>query len=437
MKRVISGLLVVLLAATPAAQADAQILKGLFGRDKGRSGSKKTTPKSPAQRQPATSTPARRVTPAAKARPAAFSYPGSEKKDRYRIDVLVQLYLDELVKGGQSVYKVRIPEKALAGLNFYEGIKLAIDTLRDEYEVDVHIHDITAAGRGPQQLVATHALDSADLIIGVIPAAQIPAVADYARTRGVNFVSALSPSDAGVRNNPYFTLLQPTLQTHCEWLASHLDRGRRRQRAVVMYRAGNASDVSARRSFLGEDSSKYQSLSVTRMPTAATLRGLFDSTETNTIVATVMDIGYADSLLRYLNRNFPNHRFEVYGMPTWRSMSSFKKAGAYPGIAVYFTAPFFFDASTASGQSVAKAYAKNFGGKPGDMVYRGYETIHWYAYLLHRYGTVFNSSLSDAGSAGFTRFKIQLRYDRDGELLYAENRHLHLYRYQSGGFTVE
>jgi hypothetical protein len=430
-------LLTLLLATTESQVASAQFLKNLFGRDE---------PKPLRKPAPATPRPAKPMTPAAASprkasappKPKPFEYPDTRRKPRYRVDVLVQLYLDELVQGTKSVYKVRIPEKAMPGMNFYEGIKLATDTLRDYYNLDIYIHDVTAAGKSPAQLTAGGtALDSSDLIIGAIPAAQLQPVAAFAKRRAINFVSALSPADGGVRDNPYFTLLQPTLQTHCEWIAKAVSRKYRSTKPVIIHRKSVAVDVSARRYLAGDDSGSYTILDASAAIRAGGLDAFLDQGSANVLLVTVLDAGMADSILQSVARNYPDYTFEVYGMPTWRSVTSFRKSGAFPNLAVNYTAPFYFDASTSSGQSVARAYQRAFGGKPGDMVYRAFETLHWYGYLLDRYGTVFNDNLADAGSAGFTRFDVRPRYDRDASLLYNENKHLYLYRFQGGNFTVE
>ena len=58
-----------------------------------------------------------------------IEYPQSIAKERYRIDVLLPLYLDELVKEDKPTFKGKVPEKAQPGINFYEGVNLAVDTL--------------------------------------------------------------------------------------------------------------------------------------------------------------------------------------------------------------------------------------------------------------------------------------------------------------------
>jgi len=124
-------------------------------------------------------------------------------------------------------------------------------------------------------------------------------------------------------------------------------------------------------------------------------------------------------------------------MPSWKYINSLRKADAYPNIAVYFTSPFYYDMTTPAAQSLASRYRKQFDGRMSEMVFRGYETFYWYAYLLNRYGTVYNTRQSDNSAAPFTKFEIKLQWNKQQEMLYNENERLDLYRFQSGSFLIQ
>ncbi len=431
MKRLLNlCLLFTLLLSATSYQADAQFFKKLFG------GGKKTQKKTePVKKKPATSPKPKQKPVVKKLEP---DYPPSQIKTKYRIDVLAHLYLDELVKDGKPVFKGKLPDKATGGLDFYEGIKLAADTLNKRgYNIEVYIHDVVNANHTPASLITRKILDSTDLIIGAVNTSYVKVLADYAAKRNINFVSALSPSDAGVKNNPYFILLQPTLQTHCEWLMAAIAKKHKNKTPLVLYRTTVPVDSNAF-SYMKLTDGMANKLLCNAMPTKEKLKPYLDSTRTNLLVVPVMDGAFAESLLGQLHQWFPNYNFDVYGMPTWKGVAALKKADAFPNVAVYFTAPFYFDMSTGIGQAVANGYKKDVGGsKPSDMVYRGYETMYWYTYLLHKYGTIFNEKFSDNAAAPFTRFEVVLKKDKDEKLLYQENKHIVLYRYQSSSYMVE
>lgn len=432
MKRLFSFSVFTALMLVAVPRTDAQIFQKLFGKKEKKQVHKPTnkpTPTKPATKKPSA--------PARKSHSDQMDLPRTVRKERYRVDVLASIYLNETVKGGKSIYAVKLPEKVLPGLNFYEGIKLATDSLNKlGYQMDVYVHDITDPLSSIETLINTNTLDSSDLIIGAVSTPQVPTLAKYAQKRKINFVSALSPSDANIKGNPYFTLLQPTLQTHCEFLRSTISRRYPRQKVLVYHRSTGV-DETAFRTLIRDNLFTYTPISANTLPTPAQLRSELDSTITNVIVVPIVDVASASKILESIAKDFPQYRFEVYGMPSWKGMNKLKKEEAASNTVVYITAPFYYDASTGRGQMIASGYRKLFGGHPAEMTYRGYETLTWYAYLLSNYGTIFNEKVSDNSTAIFTRFDVKPRWDKDDNLLYNENTHLYLYRFEGGSFSVE
>ncbi len=366
-----------------------------------------------------------------------IDYPPSERKDRYRIDLLVPLYLDELVKGGSTTFKAKTPDKLLAGLGFYQGVKLAADTLNRLYSVDLYVHDISSKEFSVSKLISNKLLESSDLIIGAVPSPEIEPLAKLAKKKQINFVSVLSPGDGGVRDNPFFTIIQPSLHTHCEWISSNIRRKYPRQKIFIYHKANVQVDENAWSYATSVDLKSTEEINCNSLPKANILRTKFDSTGSNVIIMPILETVYADSLLAQLDREFPNYRFDVYGMPSWSFMGSIKKADAYNNIAVYFTTPFYYDPASSLCSSINLSFKEQFGGKPSEWVYRGYEAFYAYAYLLKRYGTIFNRDGSDNGDAISTKYDIRPRWDKDHNLYYNENRHVYLYRYQGGSYMIE
>jgi len=409
-------------------QAHAQFWKKWFEKEEKRK-PRPRTPAKPREKQPAES--------AGKKKKKTIEYPASKIKSRYRVDVLIPLYLDELVKEDKLTYKDRIPEKAAIGVSFYEGIKLAADTLSAlGYSIDVYVHDITQQGLSPNELVKSEVLEESDLLIGTLQSAQIPVIAEFAKKRQINFISVISPSDANVKENLFFTLLQPTLQTHCERILEAVMKRHSGKKIHLLYRDNNNTDSVAASYLLSETEKPFVRLSVDKPLQKRQLDLLFDSTTTNVILMPIVDNSFAEGILQQLYSWYPRHQFEVFGMPSWKFIGTLRKPDAYPNVGVSFTSPFHYDMTTPAAQNLTLNYRRQFGGRMAEMVFRGYEVLYWYAGLLQRYGTVYNPRQSDNSPAPFIKFEVKPQWDRQQTLLYNENEHLFLYRYQSGSFLV-
>lgn len=367
-----------------------------------------------------------------------YNYPPTVKKEKYRIDVLAPFYLSELVQDGKVVNRYKLPDKVVPSIKFYEGLNLAADSLkRMGYKFDIYVYDVTDSLESTSTLASTGALRGSDLIIGMLSSADFPVVAEHVKRHNVNFVSALSPSNYKISSNPYFTMVQPTLETHCDYIEEQVYNKYGNIKPILMHRTDAAVDSIALNRFTTNNAIEFNMVSCDKIPSRAQVEALLRKETRNVIIMPILDYTYAESLLVNLSKWFPEEQFDVWGMPSWAEMPGLKKREAFPNVSVYYTNPFYFDPTTASGLAVMHAYKAKYGGVADNMVFRGYETMMWYAYLLKKYGTMFNEQLWDNGGAPFTRFDIQPVKDDFDNLVHFENQHLYLYRYQGGSFLVE
>lgn len=431
-KKVYSRVLLLLLCVATSNSATAQFWKGGGGRRTKKVNSLNKYPIKPkVVEKPKAEKPKRKK---------HIDYPESVKKDRYRIDVMIPLYLDEIVKDDKVMVKGRIPEKAQSGINFYEGVKLAVDTLKFMgYKTDVYIHDIASKGGAINQLIKSDSLANTDLIIGFVSAQQVTPLAQYAASKKINFISAFSPSDANIKENPYFILINPTLQNNCEAIAEVVSKKRPKERVLMFKRTSVAIDSSAYNFISDEvDIKDLIEIDCTKMPDSSELAAILDSNDKNTILMPIMDASYAERLIQTMDKYFPIHRFDIYGMPSWKNITTNKKMIDFgENISIVVTQPYHFDPANSMGQLLAEKYKSNFGGKPNDLTYRGFELIYWMTDLLNKYGAVFNEKTDDNSMAIFTLFDLKPKWDKDNNFYYTENKHLYMYRYQAGTMLVE
>jgi hypothetical protein len=367
-------------------------------------------------------------------------YPESKRKKRYRVSVIAPLYLDELVRGEAVTFKEKVPEKAAPGLAFYQGVKLAADSLKSlGMKLDINIFDAGSFSESPEMLINNRRLDSTDLIIGAVEQHDIPVLAGYAKKKKINFVSAMSNYDGWVKDNQYFTMLQPTVKSHCEFIIDDLSRKYAGSNVTLLYRTSSLADDNAALYILNDLYSDvtFRKLLCNNVPGRELLASVLDTTKPNIVVVSILDPVFADSLLVALSAGFPGTHIEVYGMPGWNAMHKLKNTDVYKNLTVNVSYPFNFDsANTDVRRSVAGKFAKEFGGAPTEMMWRGFETMLWYGLLLKNHGTIFNNDYTDLSGAPFTRFRIKPRWDRNGYLLYFENKNIYMSTYQGGVYRT-
>lgn len=422
--------LVIACSITASTPTHAQFWKKVFKKEQKKPIRKSSTDKNKAVSKKEEVKPKKRTEP---------QYPVSAKKEVYRIDVLLPLNLNSLVQNGKAVYK-KTPEHMMAAVNFYEGITIAAQNLQGKnVKLELYVHDITDPADNITQLTTSKKMDSTHLIIGFLQSNDIPAVANYAKKHKINFVSALSPADADTKDNPYFILLQPTLKTHISQLIGYADKKYGRNPKYIFHTNKTSGEKEAytqlREALIEEkdlniiDCSKFK-LNVD------TLSKIFDSNKVNVVFVSSLDIANAEQILNTLAAMPHAYQFQIFGMPSWKSLRGLTQ-GPYMALSIHYTSPFFFDPTTGAGKYITTQYNTTYGGNPSEMVYRGYESLYWFSNLLEQHGTVFNKDITDVSAAPFTRYEIEPAWSKDNDFLYLENNKLYIMHYQNGGYVVE
>ena len=427
-KLLLPGLLLLSCCIIPAP-SQAQFWKKIFRKEE----------KKPVRKKPAE---VRKALPKEEPRLKKRTEPGyaeTAKKDVYRVDVLLPLQLGSLVQNGKPVYK-KAPDHVMPYINFYEGLSIAAQALRGkDLKMELYVHDISDPAESLDRLIFGRQLDSTDLIIGMLQSPDIPEVAAFAKKEKINFVSALSPADADTRDNPYFILIQPTLQTHIRQLISFAEKKYGKNPKYIFHTNNTSGEKEAytqlREALIDEKDLNIIDCSRFQLGTD-TLSRLFDSNKVNVVFVSVLDIGNAEKILNTLAAMPAAYRFEIFGMPSWKSLRGLN-SGNYMRLSIHYTTPFYYDPTTGTGRYVSTEYANTYGGTPSEMVYRGYESLYWFGNLLERYGPVFNRNIRDVSAAPFTRYDIQPAWSKENDFLYLENNKLYILHYQNGGYVVE
>lgn len=107
-------------------------------------------------------------------------------------------------------------------LHFYEGVLLAVDSLRNKgMNIELHVYDTQRNQKIIDSLVFSEEL-YVDLIIGpVYPSLQKP-VADFAAKNRIPFISPLSPEGYLAANNPLYYQVYPTREYMLEQTAEYI-----------------------------------------------------------------------------------------------------------------------------------------------------------------------------------------------------------------------
>jgi hypothetical protein len=330
---------------------------------------------------------------------------------RQHIAIFTPLYLDSAfdMAGNYRYDNKTFPKQASAGLEFWEGAEMAIDSLKKEgIKLEIHVYDTKAPVQRIDSLLVSEAFKATDLIIGQVTATEAVKLANVAATLDIPFINATLPSDVGITNNPHYVILNSTLVTHCIGIYRFLQKNYSLQDIIVFKKKG---DDRLRNYFTEFEKTtavklKLKYITLEDNITSDKLSLYLNSEKSNICLAGSLDPTFAQTLCQQLallsNASKPN---VVIGMPTWDQID-FEKS-QYKNLEVIYSTPFYIPSTGKLAATVYENFKTTFYSRPSDMVFRGFETLYHFAHLLTIHGKNLGSSLSDKKYMLFGEFDIQ------------------------------
>jgi hypothetical protein len=367
-----------------------------------------------------------------------FTFPKAVKKDRYNIAVLSPMYLDSFNLA--ESYR-NIPSFAAPGIDFYIGAELAADTLNKmKTRVTIHILDSKGKYMNLENLISGGTLDSADCIIGNIGGKDLETIALFAKTKKINFISAVSPNDAGQFFNPYFTLLQPRLSTHVQRIRKQIDL-KYANESILFIHKDNESENNAfnyyKNDLITSKNKLIEMIQTDEVIDETALLARLTKDGENIIVLANLSPKVAQQNLELLSAVAKTgYQISVYGMPTWDNIKALKIPGELDNLDIYFTSPVLVDKVTQPYKYITKVYNEKMNAPIPDIAYKGFESVFYIANLLEKHGVPFNENISDNEPSFVTPYKITLVKEQN-KLKYFENKFLYVVHYNNGTLTYE
>lgn len=362
----------------------------------------------------------------------------------YKIAVFAPIFIDSAFNGNN--YKVTgnyIPKTMLPGLDFYNGIMMAIDSLQKEKaNIEVIFFDSKSSQEPMKKILALKVWDSVSLIISSFKdRADIKPLADFALSKEIPLVSATYPNDGGITENPFFILLNPTLKTHCEGIYKHIQKNYSTGNLVYVKRKGRLEDeIQSIFTEMGKTTPaiplKYKTIELSDVFTIENLQNVLDSNRQNIVICGSVNESFGIKLVNILQSNKKYSAIAI-GMPTWDGLKDLNKPlidETNKGIEIVYSTPYYFSRNTSLVKHLASKYKETFFARASDWFYKGFETMYYFSNTLTKNkGLIFNH-LTDKDFTIFNEFEIeQVLPNKDAVLPnYWENKKLYFFKKQNG-----
>jgi ABC-type branched-subunit amino acid transport system substrate-binding protein len=354
--------------------------------------------------------------------------PATFHKDRYAVAVLLPFMLNELdpspgKKRNQIV------------LDFYEGIRLALDSLNQRGPaIDVRAYDTHQGLNALRKLLQTEELKNADLVIGPLYANENQIVQEFSMNNQVNTVNPFSNNTELIGNNPYAFLFQPSSETLGKKAAEFVAEKSRKNLCIVLSGTSKRDSVLAasfvqkaeevgltivaNKAVEREGAAEIMSILATatehdefKFPSQFTLKkdsigSIFVATDDPLIYTKVISAveTRGDSIL-------------VVGSENWidDTAVAFEK---FQTLGVSFMAPNYVAVNNPRRLRFNRQYLQKYGKVPTNVALRGYEMMLFFGNQLKTNGVYFQDGLNNTEFVPGHLFQgFRYQFSRDNQVV--------------------
>ncbi|MBL0234876.1 MAG: ABC transporter substrate-binding protein [Chitinophagaceae bacterium] len=357
-----------------------------------------------------------------------------------RIAVFAPLYLDSAFNdtSGYRYAKNVFPKFINPGLEFYEGVQLALDSMNAAgTPLEVYIYDSRSAKQRLEDQLEKAIHDSVGLIIAHCSSQEVKTLADAGARANIPVINVNMPNDGGVTGNPFYVMLNPTLRTQCEGIYKYVQKYHGLDQVIVFRKKGQLED---RIKNYFEDAGKATRAIPIKMRyvelndsfTVDELKKYLDTTDQTLCIAGTMDENFGKRMVQQLaSLSKTGFKATVMGMPTWDGLPFNRPE--YRGVDLVYSTPYYNPKLDKVSAAINNYFKENMFARPSDMVFRGYEVMWRFGSMLQKYGSDLSSNLSTKQYRVFTDYDIQPVISRQNMTLdYFENRRLYFVKWQEG-----
>ncbi len=366
--------------------------------------------------------------------------PGIGQLQRPEVAILMPLQLDSLYKFDEYRFGNSMPKFVLPYLEFYNGVMLAVDSLRMEgVAANIHLVDSRMAG-APYTIWMDEGLKKSNILIGVAQnSTDLKAMSEFAKTKQIPFLSATYPNNGGIKDNPNMVILNSTLRTHCLAMYRFLQSNHAIDNIVMFTKSGPVEtylktvfDEAARTT--PSIKLKIKTITLTDSFGVAELQPLLDSNRQNLVLGATLDLVFAQRLVKNISLLKP-YPCTITGMPNWDEIDL--KKPEFKGVDVIFSTPFISSSGNIDiYNSLSKNYAIKQNSKPSDMAVKGFEITYKAVKTIAQWSDAksFISHFNDKSTKVFTEFDIEPESDPQspGIIQHYENKKLYFIKKTDG-----
>jgi hypothetical protein len=281
-------------------------------------------------------------------------------------------------------------------------------------------------------------MNDVEMILAYTTSQETWNISNAARVKKIPYINVNLPNDAGVTNNPYYVMLNSTLQTHLDRIYRYIQKNYSLNPLIVFRKKGQMEEV-IKTSFeeLGKTtvsaSLKIKYVDLTDSFTVNQLMAKLDSNQHTVCIAGSLDENFGRRLCIELASISKSYPLTLIGMPTFDNLTKDFTSPQYKGLEIVYCTPFYNSRMDKISQAIGNYFNTKMYARPSDMIMRGYEATWRFSKLLMEYGKDISSNLTRKQFNVFREIDIQPVVNKQTTTLdYFENKKLFFVKWQDG-----
>lgn len=355
--------------------------------------------------------------------------PKSIHKEVYTVSVVMPFLVNTLEA-------TPVKKKNQIVLDFYEGMRLAVDTLSKQgIKISLRAYDTERSPEVMSKLLATDELKSSDLLVGPMFQEENKPLQDFSFQNKINVFNPFSNNSELIGVNPYAFLFQPSVESQGKKAGEFLAKYPKRKNNCIVYYGASKRDSLLAANFLevaktqglkilsSNRVDKYSADKITVKLATPTEYDEFKYPKQFSLkrdslgcifVASDDPMIYTKVISAIETRG---DTVPVLGSEAWLEQPAvpFEK---YQSLPIILSAPNFADGHNVWYQAFVKKFARTHGVAPNNYARMGYEFMLFAGYQLRENGVYFQEALKQKGATrGYLTNGSDYQQGRDNQLI--------------------
>ncbi len=296
------------------------------------------------------------------------------------------------------------PEETKTGIEFYEGVKMAFDSLKKEgFKGNLHVYDSNLDSAGFAKLLKKTEMKEMDLIIGPLNGRQFETVLKFAKLNNINIVAPTIQSNNMLMGNPNVSKVTPSFATQSEILANYVSEKFAGQN-ILVFNSANPKDKPYINTFKRTANATLQKAKADSVKeiTFVTLNTFFSKTKPNIVVIPSTNQSFISEAVNRLYQDKQENNKDsilVFGMSNWIEMESLdfnylKKLYATVSCCT------FTDYLNPGTKKFIGQYRNEYKTDPTGSVFSGFDIGYFYLGGLQKFGNDLQRKLPELKHKG-------------------------------------